>query len=93
MENFKEQATRLQKCTVENGILKKAFLLYTKLKLKSWKLLKQKKKEYYPPFLLKLEDLKEQVKFLENKEQLDNFKNNKIQLFKKGQYSNSTHAA
>ena len=27
------------------------------------------------------------------KEQLDNFKNNKIQLFKKGQYSNSTHAA
>ena len=95
MENFKEQATRLQKCTVENWILKKAFLLYTKLKLESWKLLKQKKKknEYYPPFLLKLEDLKEQVKFLENKEQLDNFKNNKIQLFKKGQYSNSTHAA
>ena len=47
---------------------------------------------------LKLEDLKEQVKFLENeklllKEQLDNFKNNKIQLFKKGQYSNSTRAA
>ena len=27
------------------------------------------------------------------KEQLDNFKNNKIQLFKKGQYSNSTRAA
>ena len=27
------------------------------------------------------------------KEQLDNFKNNKIQLFKKAQYSNSTHAA
>ena len=27
------------------------------------------------------------------KEQLDIFKNNKIQLFKKGQYSNNTHAA
>ena len=27
------------------------------------------------------------------KKQLDNFKNNKIQLFKKGQFSNSTHAA
>ena len=39
-----------------------------------------------------------EVKFLENeklllKEQLDNFKSNKIQLFKKGQYSNSTCAA
>ena len=54
---------------------------------------KKKKNEYDPSFLLKLEDLKEQVKFLENKEQLDNFKNNKIQLFKKGQYSNSIHAA
>ena len=48
--------------------------------------------------LLKLEDLKEQVKFLENqklllKEQLDNFKSNKIQLFKLDQHSNSTRAA
>ena len=48
--------------------------------------------------LQKLEHLQEQVRFLENeklllKEQLDNFKSNKIQLFKKGQYSNSTHAA
>ena len=39
-----------------------------------------------------------EVKFLENeklllKEQLDNFKSNKIQLFKKGKYSNSTCAA
>ena len=47
---------------------------------------------------MKLEDLKEQDKFLENeklilKGQVDNFKNNKIQLFKKGQYSNSTRAA
>ena len=47
---------------------------------------------------LKLEDLKEQVKFLKTKklllrEQVDNFKNNKIQLLKKGQYSNSTHPA
>ena len=51
-----------------------------------------------PSFLLKLEDLKEQVNFLENeklllKEQLDNFKSNKIQLFKLRQYSNITHAA
>ena len=50
------------------------------------------------PLLLKLEHLKEQVEFFQNeilllKEQLDNFKNNKIQLFKKGQYSNSTRAA
>ena len=57
---------------------------------------KKKKKEYYPSFLLKFENLKEQVKILENeklllKEQLDNFKNNKIQLYKKTQYSSSTH--
>ena len=61
-------------------------------------MIKQKKNEYDPLFLLKFEDSKEQVKFLENeklllKEQLDNFKNNKIHLFKKGQYSNSTRAA
>ena len=51
-----------------------------------------------PSFLLKLKDLKDQVIFLENeklllKEQLDNFKSNKIQLFKLRQYSNITHAA
>ena len=49
--------------------------------------------------LLKLENLKDQVKFHENEkllliEQLDNFKSNKIEfIFKKGQYSNSKHAA
>ena len=67
----------LQKCIVENRTLKKTFLI-TKQKLESWKLIKQKENEYDPSFLLKLEDLKEQVKFLENeelllKEQLDNF--------------------
>ena len=41
---------------------------------------------------------KKQVKFFENeklllKEQQDNFKSNKIQLFKKDQHSNSTHIA
>ena len=61
-------------------------------------MIKQKKNEYDSSFLLKFEDLKEQVKFLENeklllKEQLDNFKNKKIHLFKKGQYRNSTYAA
>ena len=73
MENFKEQALRLKKCIVESGTLKKSFLI-TKQKLKSWKLLKQKKKkeknEYDPSFLLKVEDLKEQVKFLENEKLL-----------------------
>ena len=59
---------------------------------------KVKKNEPDPSFLLKLEDLKEQVKFFENeklllKEQLDNFKNNKILLFKMDQYRNSTRAA
>ena len=57
-----------------------------------------KKKVYYPSFLLKFENLKQQAKFLENeklllKEQLDNFKNNKIQLYKKTQYSSSAHTA
>ena len=42
LDNFKEQATRLQKCIVENGTLKKSFLI-TKKKLESWKLIKQKK--------------------------------------------------
>ena len=41
---------------------------------------------------------KKQVKFFENeklllKEQQDNFKSNKIQLFKKDQHSNSIHTA
>ena len=75
---------------------KKHFFI-TNQKLRSWKLIKQKN-EYDPSFLLNLEDLKEQVKFLENgklllKEQVDNFRNNKIHLFKKSQYSNSTCAA
>ena len=88
----------MQKYIPENGALKKSFVI-TNQKLESWKLMiKQKKNEYDSSFLLKFEDLKEQVKFLENeklllKEQLDNFKNKKIHLFKKGQYSNSTRAA
>ena len=59
---------------------------------------KAKNIESDPSLLLKLEDLKEQVKFLQNeklllKELLDNFKSKKIQLFKMGQYSNSTRVA
>ena len=59
---------------------------------------RKKKQKNDPSLLLIVEDLKEQVKFLENeklllKEQLGNFKNNKIHLFKKGQYSNSTRSA
>ena len=59
---------------------------------------KKEEKKNDPSLLLKVEDLKEQDKFLENeklllKEQLGNFKNNKIHLFKKGQYSNSTRSA
>ena len=50
---------------------------------------RKKKQKNDPSLLLIVEDLKEQVKFLENeklllKEQLGNFKNNKIHLFKKG---------
>ena len=77
---------------------KKSFVI-TKQKLESWKLIKQTKNESDPSLLLKLENLKDQVKFHENEkllliEQLDNFKSNKIEfIFKKGQYSNSTHAA
>ena len=65
--------------------------MITKQELESLKLIKQKKKESSDPsLLLQLEDLMEQVKFLENeklllKEQLDNFKSNKIQLYEKGQ--------
>ena len=60
LENLKEHATRLQNCIAKNGILKKYFVI-TKQKLESWKLIKQKKKikKYDPPFLLKLEDLKD----------------------------------
>ena len=39
LENFKEQATRFQKCVVENGTLKRSFLI-TKQKLESWKMIK-----------------------------------------------------
>ena len=102
LENFKEQATRLEKCIVENGTLKISFLI-TKLKLESWEMIKWKKKkkknEYdiWSFILTELEDLREQFNFLGNdklllKEQLDNFKSNKIQLFKKGQFCNGTCA-
>ena len=90
----------MQKCNEDNGTLKKALLLQSleTRKLEAYKAKKKKKKEYDPLLLMKLEDLKDQVKFLENeklllKEQLDNFKSNKIQLFEKAQYSNSTRAA
>ena len=68
-------------------------LCYYKAKTRKLEADKAKNIESDPSLLLKLEDLKEQAKFLENeklllKEQLDNFKSNKIQLFKKGQYSN-----
>ena len=79
--------------------LKKSFVI-TNQKLESWTLMirQKKKNELDPSFSVILEDLKEQAKFLENKkllqkEQLINFKNHKIHLFKKGQYSNSTRAA
>ena len=73
-------------------------LCYYKAKTRKLDADKAKNTESDPSLLLKLEDLKEQAKFLENeklflKEQLDNFKSNKIQLFKKGQYSNSTSTA
>ena len=73
-------------------------LCYCKTKTRKLEADKAKNIESNPSLLLKLENLKEQVKFLENekllpKEQLDNFKSNKIQLFKKGQCSNSTCAA
>ena len=89
----------MQKCNEDNGTLKKALLLQSleTRKLEADKTNK-KQKEYDPLLVMKLEDLKDQVKFLENeklllKEQLDNFKSNKIQLFEKAQYSNSTRAA
>ena len=89
VQNFQEQATRLQKSIADNGTLQKASLLQSRNQ-KVGKFLKQKKIQSDPSLLLKLEDLKEQVKFFENeklllKVQLDNFQSNK-----KGQYSNST---
>ena len=89
VQNFQEQATRLQKSIADNGTLKKASLLQSRNQ-KVGKFLKKKKIQSDPSLLLKLEDLKEQVKFFENeklllKVQLDNFQSNK-----KGQYSNST---
>ena len=58
-------------------------LCYYKAKTRKLEADKAKNIESDPSLLLKLEDLKEQVKFLENelllKEQLDNFKSNKIQ--------------
>ena len=70
-------------------------LCYYKAKTRMLETDKAKNIESDTLLLLKLEDLKEQVKFLENgelllREQLDKFKSSKIQLFKKGQYSNST---
>ena len=91
MENLKKQAKRFQKCLADNGVLK---YVITKQEPEIWKLTKQKIQSSDLSLLPKLEDLKEQVKLLENqkqllKEQLDDFKSNKIQLFEKGQYSNS----
>ena len=72
---------------------RKKKLCYYKAKTRKLEADKAKNIESDPSLLLTLQDLEQQVKFLENeklllKEQLDNF-----QLFKKGQYSNSTHAA
>ena len=88
----------MQKCNEDNGTLKKALLLQSleTRNLEAYKA-KKKKKEYDPLLLMKLEDLKDQVKFLENEKlllkELDNFKSNNFQLFEKAQYSNSTRAA
>ena len=62
MENLKEQPIRSQICIAENGTLKKALLLQSK----NYKADKAKKFESDPSFLLKSEDLKEEVKFREN---------------------------
>ena len=88
----------MQKCNEDNGTLKKDLLLQSleTRKLEADKT-KKKKKEYDPLLVMKLEDLKDQVKFLENEKlllkELDNFKSNNFQLFEKAQYSNSTRAA
>ena len=97
MENLKEKATKLQKSAAENGTLEKH--CYYKARTRKLETNKAKKKtDSFPSLLLKLEDLREQLKFLEKeklllKEQLDNFKSTKIELFKKIQYSNNTRAA
>ena len=64
LENRKEQATRLQKCIAENETLK--YLCYYKAKTRNLEADKAKKIESDPSFLLNLEDLKEQARFLEN---------------------------
>ena len=69
------------------GLWKKTLL--NKPRTRKLKADKANRFESNPSFFLKLEDLKEQVKFLQNeklllKEQLDDFRNNKIHLFKKG---------
>ena len=70
MENLKDQATRLQKCIAENGTLKK--LCYYKAKTRKLEADKAKNIESDPSLLLKLENLKEQVKFLENEKLVEN---------------------
>ena len=87
LEKHKEQATRLQKSAAENGTLEKH--CYYKARTRKLEANKAKKIESFPSLLLKLKDLREQLKFLEKeklllKEQLHNFKSTKIQLFKKG---------
>ena len=95
-ENLKEKATKLQKSAAENRTLEKH--CYQKARTRKLEANKAKKIESFPSLLLKLEDLREQLKFIEKeklllKEQLDNFKSTKIELFKKVQYSNNTRAA
>ena len=63
MEKLKEQATRLQQSTAENGTLKKH--CYYKARTRKLEADKAKKTESDPSLLLKLEDLREQVQFLE----------------------------
>ena len=89
---------RIKQQGCKNVLQKMGRLCYYKAKTRKLEADKAKNIDSDPSLLLKLEDLKEQIKFLENerlllKEQLDNFQSNKIQLFKKGQYSNSTCAA
>ena len=97
MENLKEKATKLQKSAAENGTLEKH--CYYKARTRKLEANKAKKKtDSFPSLLLKLEGLREQLKFLEMeklllKEQLDNFKSTTIELFKKIQDSNNTRAA
>ena len=62
MEQPKEQATRLQQSTAENGTLKKH--CFYKARTRMLEADRAKKIESDPSLLLKLEDLREQVKFL-----------------------------